>query len=601
MTNIAENRPRVERVDDIPVIYGMLDRIGIQAIVDRSITPHGNWGGLSPGWVVTLWLVHILSEQNHLMEPVQQWVERHQMILTKLSGQSVAVLDFTDDRLAICLRALSEADVWHEIEGQLGRRLIRIYDLKGNLIRLDATVGTVHRDPKEGTLFQLGKAKNGQYATQFKLMMTSLDPLGLPLAVDVEPGNRADDPLYIPSYQRAKAILDRDELLVVGDSKMSALLTRATIEAGRDFYLMPLADQKDAPGLLNQLLTDQLAQKAEPVLIFRPEDRPNDGSDPDPKLAIACGFEVTRSQTTTIFQATTSQAITSQAITSQATTDGPEEGTKVSWEERLLLVRSYSYRESMLAGLHRRLQKAEAALVALTPPRGRGKRQIEEEATLLTAIAQIEKTYRVQEFFHYEYQQEVEERQVRAYREAPARVERTVRYQLTVSRNQAAIDAAELAAGWRIYATNQAADQFSLEQAVTAYRDQIVEENVFRRLHGRMLSITPLYVQREDHAQGLIHLLTLASRVLALGDYLAREALAAEGEELAGVYAGNANRSTARPTTERMLKAFKGIDLVIFAQGEQSVALLTALRPVHERILALLGLQASLFTGLQSA
>lgn len=577
MTSIELNRPRVERVDDIPVIYGMLERMGIQAIVDSVITPHGNWTGLRPGWVVTLWLVHILSEQNHLMEPVQQWVERHELILTKLSGQPVRVLDFTDDRLAICLRALSDLDVWRRIEGQLGLRLIRVYDLTSNVIRLDATVGTVHHEQKKSVLFQVGKAKNGLYATQFKLMVASLDPLGLPLVVDVEPGNRADDPLYIPSYQRAKSILAQDGLLVVGDSKMSALLTRATMEAGGDHYLTPLADQKDAPELLDQLLEDWLKRDAEATLIFRPEDRADDENEPDPKLAVACGFEVTRSQTAAV------------------------DGSETTWEERLLVIRSYSYMTSMLAGLRRRLDKAEAALIALTPPRGRGKKQITEEAILLAAIDQVEKKYRIQGLFHYDVQQEVEERSVRAYIDNPARVERKVRYQLTISRNQAAIDTAEMATGWRIYATNQTTEQLSLEQAVSAYRDQIVEENVFRRLHGKMLSITPLYVQREDHAQGLIHLLTLASRVLALGDYLAREALAAAGEELAGVYAGNPNRSTARPTTERMLKAFEGIDLVIIPQGEQTTAILTPLGSVHERILALLGLHPSLFTGLQSA
>ena len=81
MTNIEQTKPSVERVDDIPVIYGMLERMGIQAIVDSIIKPHGNWTGLSPGWVITLWLMHILSEQNHLMEPVQQWVGRHRITL----------------------------------------------------------------------------------------------------------------------------------------------------------------------------------------------------------------------------------------------------------------------------------------------------------------------------------------------------------------------------------------------------------------------------------------------------------------------------------------------------------------------------------------
>lgn len=576
MSNEENNKPRVERVDDIPVIYGRLEQMGVQRIVDDAIHPHGNWTGLSPGWVITLWLVHILSEENHLMEPVQQWVGQHLSVLRRLSGQPVEARDFTDDRLAMCLRDLSVESRWHEIEAVLGQHLLRVYELNTDLVRLDATVGTVQHDPKKSTLFQVGKAKNGQYATQFKLMLASLDPLGLPLVVDVEPGNRADDPLYVPSYLRAKKILARDGLLVVGDSKASALLTRATIVAGGDNYLVPLADQKDEPELLSELLDAWMERNAEATPLFLPQDRPADGSAPDPTTAVACGFEVTRSR--------------------QATVAGKE----IEWEERLLVIRSYSYMKSMLAGLHRRIEKAEAALRALTPPPGRGKRQIQEEGKLLAAIERIENRYRVAGFFHYEHHQEVKERHVRAYRERPARVERTVRYQLQVTRNLAAIADAEFAAGWRIYASSEVEARLPLESAMLVYRGQIGIENVFRRLHGKMLSITPLFVQREDHAQGLIHLLTLAARLLALGDYAAREALAAAGEELAGVYAGNAKRSTPRPTMERMLKAFRGISLVMMPQGEACTALLTELTPVQERILALLGLQRSLFTGLQS-
>ncbi len=133
-----------------------------------------------------------------------------------------------------------------------------------------------------------------------------------------------------------------------------------------------------------------------------------------------------------------------------------------------------------------------------------------------------------------------------------------------------------------------------------AYRDQIVAENVFRRLHGKFLSITPLYVQRDDHAKGLIHLLTIAARVLALGDYLAKRALAEEKRELTGIYSGNAKRGTARPTTERMIQAFENINLLIFPVQPQPLCYLTELSAVQERILTLLGLPHSLYTDLRS-
>ena len=66
---------QVERIDDVPVVYGHLQKMGIQMIVDSAITPHGNWQGLSPGWITTIWLVHILTQHNHRMDCVQEWVE----------------------------------------------------------------------------------------------------------------------------------------------------------------------------------------------------------------------------------------------------------------------------------------------------------------------------------------------------------------------------------------------------------------------------------------------------------------------------------------------------------------------------------------------
>lgn len=571
--------PYIERVDDLPVLFGLLQQMRIQVIIDQVITPHGNWQGVTPGWVVTLWLMHILSEQNHCMEPVEDWAEKHLVTLCRLSGQKVTKLDFSDDRLALCLKELHKPEVWHAIERDLGQTLLRVYQLEPTTMRLDATVGTVGHNPAEHTLFKVGKAKNGLYETQFKLMLASLDPLGLPLVVDVVAGNAGDDPLYVPSYQRAKEVVKRQGILVVGDSKMSAVGIRGEIVRGEDYYLTPLAWLKDEPELLDKLLKEWREKAEEAINIFLPEDIPADGSEPDPDLAIAYGFEVSRVRESVV------------------------NGETIEWAERLVVVRSHSYTQTMQKGLYRRLDKAEAALNNLTPARSRGKQQIEDEQSLLGAIEKIEKQYRVQGLFDCHYECQVKERPIRAYKGKPARTERKVRYQLTVTRNQQAIAEAEFKAGWRIYGTNAPAENLSLTEAVLAYRDQYLEENIFRRLQGKFLSITPLYVQRDDHAQGLLHLLTIAARVLALGDYQAKQALAQEKSELTGIYRGNPKRGSSRPTTERMLKAFEPINLLIMPShmpsDTQQLCFVTPLSPVQERILALLGLPTSLYTSLQ--
>ena len=567
----------IERVDDIPIIYGLLQKMGIQANIDSVIEPHGHWQGLSPGWVVTIWLMHILSEHSHCMVPVQEWVRDRLEALQRLTGQVIRELDFTDDRLAICLRELQKRENWTQIEAGIGRTTIRVFQLQEeNTVRFDASNGTVYHNPDQHTLFKVGKAKNGLYATQFKLMLASLDPFGFSLVVDVAAGNRADDPLYAPCYQRVKETLERNGLLLVGDSKMSALATRALMVLGHDYYLTPLAHLKDEPQLLEELLQGWVGREEEMALIFLPEDMPTNGDEPDPELAIACGFEVERPRTALV------------------------KGQKVVWRERLLVIRSFGYVQTMQAGLQRRLNKAEKALRALTPPRQRGKRQIKDEASLLAAIDRIEKKYRVQGLFDTSYEQEVTERKIRSYRGKPARVERKVRFQLSVQRNQEAIAQAEFRAGWRIYATNSPQEQLSLTQGVLVYRDQYIQENVFRRLQGKILSITPVYVHRDNHAQGLFHLLTIAARLLALGDYVARQALAAEKSELDGIYPGNPKRSTATPTTERMFKTFDNINLTRVTLAEESMCQVTLLSTVQQRIVALLGLPLSLYTNLQN-
>ncbi len=42
MEKIEVGEVQVERMDDIPVIYGHLQKMGIPAVIDRVIEPHGN-------------------------------------------------------------------------------------------------------------------------------------------------------------------------------------------------------------------------------------------------------------------------------------------------------------------------------------------------------------------------------------------------------------------------------------------------------------------------------------------------------------------------------------------------------------------------------
>src|SRR5437667_5915549 len=65
--------------------------------------------------------------------------------------------------------------------------------------------------------------------------------------------------------------------------------------------------------------------------------------------------------------------------------------------------------DQQATGLEKRLRHAETQLTALTPPRGRGKRQITDEATLVEAIDLVLKEHRVVGLLSVTWEKQVEQ------------------------------------------------------------------------------------------------------------------------------------------------------------------------------------------------
>jgi len=230
--------------------------------------------------------------------------------------------------------------------------------------------------------------------------------------------------------------------------------------------------------------------------------------------------------------------------------------------------------------------------------RGWGHRQWDDLEALQAAVQTILKKHRVEGLLEVSYIQEVERCAIRKYRDRPTRTEERMRYVVQAKRNRQAIAAARRPLGWRLYVNNALAEELSLVEAVWAYRGAPRIERNFQRLKGHPLGIRPLYVQREDHACGMVRLLSLALRVLTLVEYVVREGLQVAGEMLSGLYAGNLKRRTARPTTERLLRAFRGITLTVVHLQDQTIRHVTPLSQLQQRILALLGLPVSIYEDL---
>ena len=164
--------------------------MGIPAVIDQVLQAHGNWAGLSIGYVVTVWLAHILSEANHHLNHVQPWAAARLGVLAGcLSAPELRDLDFTDDRLALILERLAGDDAWEEIETLLYRGLVTVYDLKQWVMRIDTTTSSSFREVVEGGLFQQGFSKGPRKELPImKILQATLDPMALPVVTAILPG-----------------------------------------------------------------------------------------------------------------------------------------------------------------------------------------------------------------------------------------------------------------------------------------------------------------------------------------------------------------------------------------------------------------------------
>jgi transposase len=566
---MAEVEVQNERVDDIPLLIGHQQKMGMAEVIDAIITPHWRRQGLSVGQTIMAWLTFILSESDHRLSYVEPWVATHLETLKRSLHPDLTVPDFSDDRLGDILRYLSDDASWAAIEQELGRRTIRVYQLPQRCVRLDSTTVSLHHDPEGTELIRYGHSKDHRPdLAQLKVMLASLDPMGAPLVTQIVAGSVADDGLYIPAVDQVRSVLGQTGLLYIGDSKMEAVSTRAHIVAGGDYYLTPLSHKGTQSELLTQLVAAALVGEQELVDVFR---QPTDQQEP---VLIAQGYETTRQQ------------------------EAEVAGERVVWTERVLLIYSPNLAQSQYRGLQGRLQRAEEKLLALTPPPGRGRRQYAELASLQAEAAAILQKHRVTDLLHLTYQRQVRRRQKRKYQDRPACVEETVRYQLHVQRNEEAIANEYRTRGWRLYVLNAPEEALSLGQAVHAYRGAPNIERDFSRLKGRPLGLRPVYVQREDHLKGLVRLLSLALRIVTLTEFVVRRVLSAEDTGLAGLYPGNAKQQTQGPTTERLLAAFANITLSLIQLPGQSIVHITPLTPLQCRILELLDLPTSIYTDL---
>jgi transposase len=530
--------------------------MGIRDVIDAHVTPHGAWQGASVGTLVSIWLCHILAERDHCLVAVRDWVAERTQTFNTLLEMILRDTDCTDDRLGNVLSMLGAETTQATLDRAMLEKWVRVYRLPTVTMRLDSTSVSVYHDARtDESLFQQGHSKDHRPdLRQFKAMLATLDPLGLPLVCQPVAGHRADDGLYVPAYEAAVQALGTSEVLVVGDSKMGALATRGHMVAGQSCYLCAYRPPS---------ATEELASWREQALVRSATWQCLEKVDPKTGevLSEVMIDEWEREQSWT------------HPMTQQSHT----------WTERVLVVRSSAYQAGLRQRQARALTRLTEDLVTLWHPPGRGR-----------------KRYRSRE----ELERTVAERIARAG--LPGVVQTAVAEETLPDGTSRWIVSAvwvHLAAwqdlvdrlGWQVYVTNTTKVHYSAPALVASYHQQALEERGFSRLKTRNLHIRPVYLRNETRIAGLLWLLCLALRVLTLTEHRLRTALATRGEKLAGLNPASRTQSTLRPTTERVLAVFTALTLTTIGTAGGSYHHVTPLNATQRHILALLELPDNLY------
>jgi transposase len=554
-----------ERIDDIPVIVEWLKKMEIAKWIDQKLSPlHGNHEGMSYGQLSVLLLTYIITQSDHRLSAVEPWVEAHRKILELSTGWSIAEKDATDDRLGRVVEELGlQSEARQEIEIKLGRHLIRAYELPTLVARSDTSSFNVNHqqgESAEESLLRYGYSKDKRPdLLQYRQLLATLDPMGMPLVSATLEGNGADDPLYLPTWQQLVKVIGHKKFVFIADCKATAIATRAQIAANGGVYCFPVSMSGQHPQYLQQWVLDPPAETVSIRLPRQDEEEP----------AMGKGFEVELGKFW--FNAETNKW--------------------VRWHERYLVVYSQSLAASIIRGQQQRILTARNALDKLAKKPGDDREQLSHK------VENIKKRYRVNDFFSTTITEETFVKTRHVGRGRPSKNSTTesvtsLCLQLQIQQIDTAIKLSETLAGWRLYVTNAPTTRLTLPQAVMYYRDEWLLERGFHRFKRGSLPALPIYFQNEDRITGLMFLLNIALRVFTLMEFVVRQALQQTQQSLAGLYDGNPKRKTNRPSAERMLQAFCHLNLYFLTD---STIFITPLSELQKQILALMKMPESLY------
>jgi len=532
------NEVLVKQLGALPVIREYMERLQLKDRVD-ALAPVRPVAHLTNGEVVMALVANRLTAPRPLYD-IQHWAETWAVAETL----GIQPGELNDDRLGRCLDDL--AAVHDQVRGDLTVQAIQAFGLATTMLRWDLTSvvvsGAYPPEEQDPAYAQVRYGYGGERQQQVRYLQVTTDDGAVPVWEQVHDGNTNDVATVIATMEALRAHAHCQDFVLVGDSKLLSEGNRQALLAAEVGYLAPLARTPEWDTAFLAIPADELV----PLAYLSAHERRK----PPAERASYLGCERT--------------------IVVRVP-DGA--GGQRAHHLRRLFVVSSEERAACRRSRARQRERAEAEIARVIKHLGS-----RWYPTVAKAQAKIETI--------------LEQRHLSGLYVVTS-AERVGQPTIRCDLVPAALARAEALDGYYVLETTRTTAEADASGLLTEWKGQWQVEHRHRAAKGP-LRVRPLFVTSNRRIVGLLLILGIALLIFSLLERAARQALAA-GEKVAGLLAGHV---AARPTGDNLLKALSELTLVRFRVAGTWHRAASTLRPLHHRLLQLLGVPETVYTDL---
>lgn len=511
-----------------PIIQHYLDRLQVQDIFGTYVTSDKRLAiPMEEGIGV---LIHnILTEPLPLYQ-MAEWLEPLDMDSFGLGVYDDAV--FNDDRLARILDALAKSNR-KMIFFRIALRSIKLFELDCGYVHHDTT--TVKLCGRYESWHQQPRAHNGHskdHRPDLQQLVLGLNMVGdgaVVIGHETYSGNRSDDTVHIPNWDRLRRLLHTTDFIYTADSKLCTDTNLSHIEFYNGEYItvMPRTWKEDR--------------------IFREQAR---GGKVQWRLIL------TRKN----------NRQPNSVIDKYYTTTTAYQGDA---QRRIVWIKSYQKAKLDQQVRTKRIEKTVAALNELNTKLNRY--NLKRRHDINKAVQTILTQYHTSDLATYSIHQRTVYTKTflkpgRPTANSPTRTHRHIEYHLSYQTNQAELTKQRRTDGIFPLLTNNHAK--SAKDILEIYKYQSFLENRHSQLKSE-LEVAPVFLKKPDRVLALLDLVILALCIATLMERDLRQGMKREGLTSIPIYPEN--RECQHPTTHSIIRLFRRVEKFEVTDPEDNV------------------------------